>query len=252
MTAESGGATPPTLFVSDLHLAPERPAIAERFVRFCAGTARRAAALYILGDLFEFWVGDDTSDEPFNRGICDAIRGVTAAGIPVHFLRGNRDFLVGAGFAGATGATLLPDAALIDVHGTPTLLVHGDTLCTDDHAYQAFRRQVRNPEVQAHFLALPVPVRKQQVGAARAQSEQQKQTKAMDIMDVAPATVEATFREHDCRRMIHGHTHRPADHRHVVDGRSCERIVLADWRDDLAEALVADGRGLRRLPLPLD
>lgn len=240
-----------TLLISDLHLAPERPAVTARFQRFCRETAPAADALWILGDLFEFWVGDDTVDEPFNRDVCAALRGLVDAGVPVFFMAGNRDFLAAQAFAQTSGATLVDDPVRIDLHGTPTLLMHGDTLCTDDLPYQAFRRQVRNPAVQQQFLSLPIAVRKQQVGATRAASEREKQIKATDIMDVSPDAVAEVLREHGYPRLIHGHTHRPATHEHVVDGHRCERWVLADWRDDLAEALRIDAAGATRVALPL-
>jgi UDP-2,3-diacylglucosamine hydrolase len=241
-----------TLLISDLHLSPERPAITARFLRFCRETAPAAQALWILGDLFEFWVGDDTVDEPINHDVCTALRALADAGVPVFFMAGNRDFLIARAFADASGATLVDDPVVVDLHGTPTLLMHGDTLCTDDIAYQAFRKQVRNPAVQQQFLSLPVAMRKQQVGATRAASEREKQVKANDIMDVSPDAVAEAFRTHDHARLIHGHTHRPATHEHVVDGRRCERWVLADWRDDLAEALRIDASGATRVALPLD
>ncbi len=240
-----------TLFVSDLHLAPAQPVLTRRFVRFCHEIAPSASALYVLGDLFDFWIGDDTLDDPLHREVCGALRSVAGAGVAVRFMVGNRDFLAGDAFAAASGAVPIADPTMIDLHGTPTLLMHGDSLCTDDHAYMAFRAQVRNPKVQAQFLAMPVAVRWQQVGATRDASEREKQAKTMDIMDVATAAVEEVLRANGYPRLIHGHTHRPAVHEHVVDGRRCERWVIADWRADLAEALRVDARGVSRLPLPL-
>jgi UDP-2,3-diacylglucosamine hydrolase len=240
-----------TLFVSDLHLSPAQPVLTDRFVRFCRDSARPASALYVLGDLFDFWVGDDTLEEPLHREVCGALKSVADAGVAVRFMAGNRDFLVGADFAAAAGATLIEDPTIVNLHGTPTLLMHGDSLCTDDHAYMAFRAQVRNPKVQAQFLSLPVAARWQQVGATRDASEREKQVKTMDIMDVAPAAVEDILRASGYPRLIHGHTHRPARHEHVVDGHRCERWVIADWRADLAEALRVDARGVTRLPLAL-
>lgn len=240
-----------TLIVSDLHLAPAQPVLTQRFARFCREIAPTASALYVLGDLFDFWIGDDTLDDPLHREVCGALKFVADAGVPVHFMVGNRDFLADGDFATASGARLIDDPTVVDLHGTPTLLMHGDSLCTDDHAYMAFRAQVRNPKVQAQFLSLPVAVRWQQVGATRDASEREKQAKTMDIMDVAPAAVEDVLRANGYPRLIHGHTHRPAMHAHVVDGHRCERWVIADWRADLAEALRVDARGVERLPLPL-
>lgn len=239
--------SPHALFISDLHLSGERPEITDRFLRFCATVTPPCATLYILGDLFEFWVGDDTVEEPLNRVVCGALRAVTDSGVNVDFMQGNRDFLAGTGFCAAANARVLPDPSVVDLWGTPTLLLHGDTLCTDDHAYQAFRRQVRNPEVQRQFLSLPVPARQAQVGQTRAASEREKQVKADDIMDVAPGTVEDAFREHGCARMIHGHTHRPALHETLVDGLPRERWVLSDWTPRRSDALCVSADGVFRL-----
>lgn len=240
-----------TLFVSDLHLSTAQPVFTQRFVRFCREIAPAAEALYVLGDLFDFWIGDDTLGDPLHGEVCGALKSVADAGVVVRFMAGNRDFLAGGAFAAASGASLIDDPTILDLHGTPTLLMHGDSLCTDDHAYMAFRAQVRNPKVQAQFLSLPVALRWQQVGATRDASEREKQAKSMDIMDVSPTAVDDVLRVHGYPRLIHGHTHRPAMHAHVVDGHRCERWVIADWRVDLAEALRVDARGVTRLPLPL-
>lgn len=242
-------AAPHALFVSDLHLSEARPAIARLFFRFLAEVAPGADALYVLGDLFEFWVGDDTIDEPLNREVAAAMRGVADGGTAVCFMHGNRDFLVGDGFASATGAELLADPTTVDLYGTRTLLMHGDTLCTDDKAYQAFRSHVHDTEVQRQFLALPVVARRAQVGQVRSQSEQQKQEKPAEIMDVTAVAVDDALRAaHYPPRLIHGHTHRPARHEHVVDGHACERWVLADWYER-GEYLRVDGSGVARVAL---
>jgi UDP-2,3-diacylglucosamine hydrolase len=238
-----------TWCTSDLHLDASRPHVTARFRRFLDAHAAGAARLLILGDLFEFWIGDDALDAPLATEVTSALRAVADAGTSVAFMAGNRDFLVSSRFAQATGATLLDDPVVVDLHGTPTLLMHGDTLCTDDHAYQAFRAQVRNPAVQAQFLALPVESRRRQVGQVRAASEREKQVKTMEIMDVAPAAVDAAFRTHGVSRLIHGHTHRPALHHVVVDGRACERWVLSDWTDTRADALRIDAEGVARVTL---
>lgn len=241
--------SPCSLFVSDLHLSEDRPAITAVFERFLVDTAVTAAALYILGDLFEFWVGDDTVDEPLNRRVADALRRVADRGTRVHFMHGNRDFLAAGGFATATGCDLLPDPTLLSLHGIPTLLMHGDTLCTDDHDYQRFRAQVHDPAVQRQFLALPVAARRLQVGQTRARSEEQKQLKSPDIMDVAPDAVAAALRTAGYpARLIHGHTHRPARHELSVDGHRCERWVLSDWYRN-GEYLRVDDGGITRHPL---
>jgi UDP-2,3-diacylglucosamine hydrolase len=220
---------PHTLFISDLHLAPERPRINETFFRFLRDTAPQAAALHILGDLFENWVGDDDLADPFNASIADALAALPRAGVTLYFMQGNRDVLAGDGFAAHCGASLISDPTLIDLYGTSTLLMHGDTLCTDDVEYQKFRVYARNPGFQQRFLSQPIGERKRQMLEMRMKSEQHKQGQAAEIMDVAPATVEQTLREYGYPRLIHGHTHRPARHVHALDGRRCERWVLNDW-----------------------
>jgi UDP-2,3-diacylglucosamine hydrolase len=217
-----------SIFISDLHLCPARPAINKIFFEFLKGPASQAAALYILGDLFEYWAGDD-DDDPFNASVIAKLRAYAHHGIPLYLMYGNRDFLIGERFIAASGAILLSDPILTDLHGTPTLLMHGDTLCTDDVDYQRFRTQVRNPVFQQAFLARPLAARKQEIAKLRTQSEASKTTKAEVIMDVTPAAVEVALRTHGYPRLIHGHTHRPARHEHVIDGHRCERWVLADW-----------------------
>ncbi len=218
-----------TLFISDLHLDPARPHITDLFGRFIDSEARDADALYILGDLFEAWVGDD---DPSDVGgfVARKLRGLRDAGVPVYFMRGNRDFLLGDDYADRAGMTILPDPAVVLLHGKPTLLMHGDLLCTDDVAYQQFRAQTRNPEWQRQFLAQPLPARLAFAGQARAaskahQSGLQTQGLMEAITDVAPATVDATLARYGIDTLIHGHTHRPAMHEHA--GR--RRIVLGDW-----------------------
>ena len=218
-----------TLFVSDLHLSAERPHISQQFFDFAARTAPDTAALYILGDLFEYWLGDDDVADPLNAAVAAALEALSSRGVAVHFMHGNRDLLVGREFAARCGASLLADPTLIDLHGTRTLLMHGDTLCTDDLAYQDFRRYARDPDNQAKFLAQPLAARREQMLGLRSRSEEAKRLKTGEIMDVSLTTVEQTLRAHDYPRLIHGHTHRPARHVHVVDGHACERWVLNDW-----------------------
>jgi UDP-2,3-diacylglucosamine hydrolase len=239
---------PHTLFISDLHLGAGTAQANTALLRFLREIAPGADALYVLGDLFEYWIGDDALGQPFEGGIARAFRALSDAGVRVYFMRGNRDFLVGARFARECGMTILEDPALVDLHGTPTLLMHGDTLCTDDVEYQRFRRKVRNPLVQRLFLALPHAMRGWIARNLRGKSAQAKQGKAMAIMDVAPATVESVLRRHGRPRLIHGHTHRPARHEHTVDGVACERWVLADWYEH-GSYLRCDASGCSPQPL---
>lgn len=218
------------LLVSDLHLDAARPATTRAFLALLEGEARSAAALYILGDLFEAWVGDDDPGEP-GASVCAALKALSDAGVPVYLMRGNRDFLYGPRMAQRCGATLLPDPCVVDLHGTPTLLMHGDLLCSDDAAYQAFRRQVRCPEWQANFLAQPLAARQAFAAQARAASREHQQGVAEAITDVTPATVAETMARYGVSRLVHGHTHRPALHSLEVDGRRAQRIVLGDWYD---------------------
>ena len=253
-TATSGGAHPdqpaplhaavPAWFISDLHLCEEEPATAAAFCDFLAVAASEARSLFILGDLFEYWAGDDDVDDPFNQRICAAVRALGAAGTQIYFMSGNRDLLAGAGFAAASGAQLLSDPSVVrlgDGANAPTvLLAHGDALCTDDTAYQAYRQQVRDPAWQAGFLAQPLAERKAFIAALRQHSEASKAVKSMDIMDVNPAAVAYLLHQHGCAVLVHGHTHRPARHTLVVDGRDCVRWVLADWHGE-ARWLACDG-----------
>jgi len=218
-----------TLFISDLHLDARRPAITDLFLAFLAGLdAAACAGVYILGDLFEAWIGDD-NDDAHDQRILAALRVTTERGIPIWVIHGNRDFLLGKGFAHATGCTLLADPTLIELNGEPTLLMHGDTLCTDDLAYQALRRRVRRPLMLSLLRQLPFAWRRRLARQARAGSEAAKAGKAADIMDVNADAVVSVLRGQQVRRLIHGHTHRPAQHVHTVDGRDCERWVLPDW-----------------------
>jgi UDP-2,3-diacylglucosamine hydrolase len=217
-----------TLFISDLHLCASRPQINRIFDGFLAGSARQADALYILGDLFEYWAGDDDIDDPFNASIVEALR-TCAAHVPVHLMHGNRDFLLGSEFARASGVRLIPDPFLTNFGGVPVLLTHGDRLCTDDAAYMQFRAEVRSTAWVDAFLATPLPERKAKIEALRRESEAEKKRKPKEIMDVNANAVAKLLREHGYPTLIHGHTHRPASHEHLVDAHRCERWVLADW-----------------------
>ena len=220
-----------TLFISDLHLTEERPEANERFIGFLEEKARHADALYILGDFFEYWIGDDDIVEPFNAVVVGLLRDLTRKGTPVRFMHGNRDFLIGERFCAASGAQLLQDPTVAEVEGVKTLLMHGDTLCTDDLDYQAWRRTARNPAFQADFLSKSLPERRRLIVQMRERSKEVVQGKPAEIMDVNGDAVREVLRRHDVSRLIHGHTHRPGRHTIEVDGRRCERWVLPDWYD---------------------
>jgi UDP-2,3-diacylglucosamine hydrolase len=237
-----------THFISDLHLKSENPKLAGILVRFLSGDARSATALYVLGDLFEAWPGDDDSGDPFNAPVIAAFRALSAGGVPLFFQHGNRDFMLGAEFARLTGGTLLPEEIVVDIEGMPTLLMHGDQLCTDDVGYQRFRAQVRDPQWQQGMLAQPLAMRKALAKQMREGSDTAKAGKSMDIMDVNADAVIGAFRRHQVSRMIHGHTHRPGRHIYTVDDRVCERIVLPDWRDSGAYVAI-DGERIGTIPL---
>jgi UDP-2,3-diacylglucosamine hydrolase len=217
-----------SIFVSDLHLCPSRPGINQTFFDFLRGPVARAEALYILGDLFEYWAGDD-DDDPFNASVLTALHQLSGTGVRLFLMHGNRDFLIGERFAAATGARLLEDPTLLDLYGTRTLLMHGDTLCTEDVRYLEFRAKVRSPQWQDQFLAQTLAARKQIIAGLRSENVSEKKLKTEEIMDATASGIEAALRDHGYPRLIHGHTHRPALHRHVVDGHVCERWVLADW-----------------------
>ena len=217
-----------TLFASDLHLDSDAPWAIDAFLAFLAGPARSADALYLLGDLFEVWVGDD-DDAPDHVRTCAGLAALTGSGVPVYAIHGNRDFLLGERFAHAAGAALLPDSVVVEAGGVPTLLLHGDTLCTDDHDYQGWRRTARSAQWQREFLAKPLAERRRVVRGLRERSKEVIQAKPADIMDVNEGAVREALRRHGATRLVHGHTHRPGRHELEVDGRRCERWVLPDW-----------------------
>ena len=237
-----------TLFISDLHLDPARPEITRLFGDFIEGEARDADALYILGDLFEAWVGDDDPSET-GAFVARKLASLAAAGVPVFFQRGNRDFLVGRDYARRAGFSILPDPAVALLHGKPVLLMHGDLLCTDDAAYQAFRAQTRDPAWQATFLSQPLEARlafaRQARAASQARQGELRDAGTMEtITDVAPATVEDHFLRYGVDVVIHGHTHRPAIHELALAGRDRRRIVLGDWYEQ-GSVLRVDADGFR-------
>jgi UDP-2,3-diacylglucosamine hydrolase len=214
-----------SLFISDLHLSEDRPHANERFFRFLEEEAAGADALYVLGDLFEYWIGDEDLETPFNAVIAGSLRRLSDAGSRVRLMHGNRDFLLGDAFCRASGAQLLADPTVID----GTLLMHGDTLCTDDHDYQAWRRTARSAEWQREFLAKPLAERRATVQGLRDKSKEVIQAKPAEIMDVNEDAVREALRRHGVARLIHGHTHRPGRHALQLEGRRCERWVLPDW-----------------------
>jgi UDP-2,3-diacylglucosamine hydrolase len=217
-----------TLFISDLHLDPERPTVTELFLELLVTRALNADALYILGDLFEAWLGDDDTG-PLNQAVCEGLKQCATSGTPVFIMHGNRDFLLGAQFADASDCTLLNDPALIDLYGVPTLLMHGDLLCTDDREYMAFRTMVRDPQWQQELLSKSLEQRQLIAREMRSRSREQTGGKPEAIMDVNEEAVVETMACHRVQRLIHGHTHRPAIHDLVVSGQPAQRIVLGDW-----------------------
>jgi UDP-2,3-diacylglucosamine hydrolase len=219
---------PHTLFIADLHLSPTRQDITDCFLRFMAEEAVHADALYVLGDLFEAWIGDD-DHSPFHQQIKIAFATLTQQGVPVYFIHGNRDFLIGKRFARETGITLLDEHTRIDLYGTPTLILHGDTLCLADADYQAFRRKVHQRWLQHVFLCLPLALRRRIAAKMRAGSANANQQKSSTIMDVTPQEVQRQLDNAGVVNMIHGHTHRPHVHQWCDQGHDYQRIVLGDW-----------------------
>lgn len=237
-----------TWFVSDLHLDPAAPEIAGRFLRFLEGPVRGAASLYLLGDVFEAWLGDD-DPEPAHREVIAALAAVSARGTLLYLMHGNRDFLLGERFCAETGATLLEDPVIATLGTERVLLSHGDGLCVDDGAYQRLRALVRDPDVRRGFAALPLASRRRLATEARAGSRAHLASAGEYITDVNQAAVETLMRAAGVRTMIHGHTHRPATHRFALDGGECTRIVLGAWHDG-AEVLQWNGGGFRLQPCP--
>ena len=219
-----------TLFISDLHLCVTRPHITGLLLKFLQGPAREARALYVLGDLFEYWAGDDDLADPYHAQVCAAFKHLADSGVPVALIHGNRDFLLGEAYAHASGMAILHDPTLLEMHGRRVLLTHGDELCTDDVEYQKFRAQVRDNRWQEAFLAQPLAARKSQIEALRKRSESEKSYKSEAIMDVnAGAVIQLVRRFDHPDLLIHGHTHRPGMHEILDGGRRTVRHVLADW-----------------------
>jgi UDP-2,3-diacylglucosamine hydrolase len=230
------------LFISDLHLAWDKPQITQRFLDFLDNRAKTANALYILGDLFDAWVGDDDSSPPSPK-IREALKRLTKSGVKVYFQQGNRDFLLGQQFCHETGVILIDDPIVIDLFGVPTLLMHGDLLCTDDLPYQEFRSKSRSPEWQQGVLSKPLVVRLLAARWYRIRSYFHKRKKTQEIMDVNQDTVIHTMSDHNCLRLIHGHTHRPNIHHFEVNGKAAQRYVLSAWTNEKGEALAWTNQG---------
>ncbi|KAF1049059.1 MAG: UDP-2,3-diacylglucosamine hydrolase [Herbaspirillum frisingense] len=235
------------LFVSDLHLQASLPRTTAAFLAFLQTHAARTQQLYLLGDIFEYWAGDDDLATPYNQQIADAIQAVHKQGVAIFWIAGNRDFLVGQGFADAAGLVLLDDPHVITLAGRTIALAHGDAQCTDDHAYMAFRAQVRQPAYQQQFLAMPLAQRKAIIEGIRKNSQDANQNKTVEIMDVNAGAIDQLFAQTGTRVLIHGHTHRPALH-HLGDGEAQRlRYVLPDWEYDVETprggwiSLTADG-----------
>jgi len=236
------------LFVSDVHLDVSAPEATEQFLAFLGDEARAASALYILGDLFEAWVGDDDADAQKAR-VCAGLRALSDAGVACFVMHGNRDFLLGEGFCERSGCRLLPDPVVAEIDGEGVLLTHGDALCTDDHAYQELRSTVRDPAWQRRFLALPREHRELLVNEARAGSRAHMARSVPYIMDVNTQAVAGALRATGTRRLVHGHTHRPAVHDFELDGQPAQRIVLGAWYEQGSYLSCAAGRyELRSLP----
>ncbi len=238
-----------SLFVSDLHLSGERPDITALFIDFLGREARQADALYMLGDIFEYWIGDEAVHWPEYRPVIAALSALSRQ-VPLYLMHGNRDFLMGAGLEQATGGKLLDDPTRVSLYGTDTLLMHGDSLCTGDSEYMQFRTMVRDPNWQQEFLAKSVAERDAIARNYRELSKANGKMKPMDIMDVTPQAVEETLRAQRVRRLIHGHTHRPATHKLTIDGQPATRIVLGDWYEQ-GSVLRCTKQGCELATMPL-
>lgn len=231
-----------TLFISDLHLHESRPQITRAFFHFLHTQAINAESLYILGDFFDAWIGDD-DDAELPQQVANELLALTRNGVTIYFMHGNRDFLLGDSYAKKSGMIIIPEGTVIDLYGTATLLVHGDALCTDDKDYQAFRAMVRSAQWQQQVLAQPLAARRALAAQLRDKSQSMNSLKAADIMDVTPAEVVKQMEEVKVQVMIHGHTHRPARHKLLANSRPAERIVLGDWHD-FAWCIRADSNGM--------
>ena len=237
------------LLISDLHLEQERPDISRAFLHFLETRATQAEALYILGDFFEVWIGDDAIS-PFQRSIAQALRQLSDSGTRIYLMHGNRDFMLGKAFCREAGCTLLKDPSVVELGGEKVLLMHGDSLCTQDAAYMKLRRWLRNPLSLFILRNLPLATRHKLARKLRNESRAQTRMKASDIVDVTPDEVPRIMAAHGVRTLIHGHTHRPSVHQLMLDGQPARRIVLGDW-DKQGWALKIDENGFEQAPFPL-
>ena len=231
-------------FISDLHLDQSRPQITQQFLGLLNDLKSNATELYILGDLFEYWIGDDILDTPMGAElqlITQSLQSLSASGVSIYFSHGNRDFLLGERFANDSGIKLLPELYPLKIEGIPSLLMHGDTLCTDDTVYQEARLQLRSPQWQQQVLAMSIPERVKLAQSMRAESEQNTSVMSEEIMDVNQQTVEMIMRENAVSLLIHGHTHRPAIHQVDLAGHSCLRVVLGDWYEQMSYLKIENG-----------
>lgn len=240
------------LFASDLHLSPRTPGATRLFIDFLAGPARKASDIFLLGDLFEAWIGDDDITDPYHAEIIAALRSTAESGVNICFMHGNRDFLIGDAFARAAGIRLISDPYLLSTATWQFVLSHGDALCLDDTDYQNFRIQVRKPTWQADFLSKPLQARQAIAAQMREASAASQRSKSDPYTDLQPAATEDFLRQHGYATFIHGHTHQAATHDHIVDGIHVERWVLADWHEDRGEYLIWDDESLRRESVPTE
>lgn len=237
-----------TFFIADIHLCAQEPAITAGFLRFLREDAPQADALYILGDLFEAWIGDD-DPQPLHRDIAAALNTLHQQGVPCFFIHGNRDFLVGQRFARDSSMQILPETKLLQLYGRRLLILHGDTLCTDDVGYQKFRKKVRNPLIQKIFLALPLKWRLSIAARMRADSKASNRGKSLDVMDVNPQAVINAMQENRAEWMIHGHTHRPAIHDVPLNGKTGHRAVLGAWHE-AGSMITVSANGIELVTFP--
>ncbi|MGB1580759.1 MAG: UDP-2,3-diacylglucosamine diphosphatase [Nevskiales bacterium] len=235
-------------FISDLHLSDEKPGISRLFIDYLSGPARSADSLYMLGDIFEYWIGDDAS-MPQYEAECTALRSLSVSGVKVYFMHGNRDFLVGNEFALATGIHILQDPCTIDLYGEKTLITHGDFLCTDDIKHQEFRAFALNPDNQKQILSLPIAQRDKIAQGIRLLSKSNNAHEPADIIDVNQQAIVNCLREHAVQQMIHGHTHRPNTHTFDVDGQAAQRVVLSDWHEHEGFVYICDEQAANTLKL---